>query len=374
MSVSYEKCGGCGASVGERHRPECPIACCWWWRERCAACRHCERSRQEGRVKNSPFTYTGGLEAVFSGQNVHYIGLNEYDFEPTYTDGRLTGLRANRVGPGAWHHIETSDQASDLIDLTLHRPHLTLQTGDDCVRALLESPLTPHLRVLQLGDTARSSEVALSDEDEPCEGEDTEALVRLIERLPRAAELYLNMLVPDPSRLLAATFPPPLEVLLIRTYRPFDLGVLARNESLERLGTLVLHQERGFQPLGAGFHDGFTALVNSPALDRVADLRIDIPEMDDECVRALVTSRAFEHLRRLGLRGEGFTDVGAALLAACPAARGLEVVDLSPLDSPQNPEGRRLTRQGVDALRAAGIKISPDMDISFPEDNPGQEG
>jgi hypothetical protein len=376
MSLSHEKCRGCGASLGERHSPDCRDAHCWRSRELCAACDHCKRCRREGWPEDSPFLYTGELEPVFSFENRHYIGFNldEYDYEPTFTDGRLTRLLANRVGPGAWHHIETSRQARDLIDLTLHLPHLTLQTGDDCVRALLESPLTPRLRVLQLGDTARSSEAAGVDEDGPCEGEDTEALARLVERMPRAAELYLAIDFPDLSRLLAATFPPPLEVLMIRTYRTLDLGVLARNQSLGRLGTLVLHQERGPEPLGAGFHDGFSALVNSPGLDRVADLRIDVPQLDDECVRALVTSRAFEHLRRLGLNGEGLTDAGAALLAACPAARGLEAIDLSPLALRGYPEGGGLTRQGVDALRAAGIKLSPDMDITFPEENPGQEG
>ena len=376
MPVSNKKCRGCGASLGDRHSPDCQDAYCWRSRELCVACEHCKRCRQDGWPKDSPFPYTGELEPVFYFQNRHYIGddLDEYDYEPEFTDGRLTRLRANRVGPGAWHHIETSAQVRDLIDLTLHLPHLTLQTADDCVRALLDSPLTPRLRVLQLGHTARSSEAAGVDEDFPCEGQDTGALVRLIERMPRPAELYLAIELPDLSRLLAATFPPPLDVLMLRTHTTLDLGVLARNESLEHLGTLVLHQERGSEPFGAGFHDGFSALVNSPGLDRLADLRIDVPQLDDECVRSLVTSRVFEHLRRLGLYGEGLTDAGAALLAACPAARGLEVVDLSPLALPGYPEGGGITRQGVDALRAAGIEISPDMDINFPEGDPGQEG
>jgi hypothetical protein len=342
--IEETRCCGCGATLGERHSPDCPEAICW----------HCARHPRECDLSEAwrpePYPWAGNLEWVFAAHNRHYHGmdLDEQDYWPFYEGGKLVGLRANRVGPGAWHVIETSKQARDLIDLTFAMPHLSLQTVEDCIHALLRSPLLPHLHVLQLGDTWRGWGATMDDDGASCEGEDTDALVRLIERAPRVRELYLAVLVPEPNRLLAALFPPLLEVLQVRNDKPFNLGVLARNESLQGLSTLILHQDRGDDSLQPDFHEQFAALVNAPGLAQVDGLRIDIPQVDDACCASLVTSGMLKHLKDLWLEGGGITDAGAEVLAASPEVRSLDELRIG---------SRALTERGYDALRAAGVNV-----------------
>jgi hypothetical protein len=290
------------------------------------------------------------LEVVFADYNRHYAGLalDEYDFLPTYEGGKLFGLRVNRVGPGPWHVIETSAQARDLRDLAIAMPHLSLQDCDDAVEALLHSPLLSRLQILQLGDTGRGWDMSIDEEGPMCEGEDTDALVTLVERMPRLVALYLAAWVPESSRLLAAAFPPLLKTLLVRSFEPLDLGVLARNDSVAGLETLILQQESGGTSFGAGFHERFAALVNSLALGHVGSLRLDVPEMDDACCGIIAGSRLVRQLRRVWLRGEGFTDNGAAILAAYPDIQKLEELAI---------EGPDVTEAGYAALRAAGVRL-----------------
>jgi hypothetical protein len=198
-----------------------------------------------------------------------------------------------------------------------------------------------------MGDTGRNWDARLDFDDAPAEGQDTTSLVKLVERMPRAVELYLAVHLPELNQLLAATFPPLLRTLLIRTMEPFDLGILARNESLDGLKILVLHQEQGGDSIGASFHEDFAALVNSPGFDKVQNLRLDTPELDDTCCKALVGSRILKHLRKLWLRGAGLTNAGAAVLAASSDVQGLRALTI---------EGN-LTTKGFITLRNAGVQI-----------------
>src|SRR5262245_42092274 len=331
MSVTNDtRCDGCGAGLGEPHSPSCPRAVCWRSGEGYQAC-------GRGRQSDKRFPWTGDLEAAFAFQNRYYLGwdLDDYDYWPTYQEGKLVALQVNRVGPGPWRVIETSPQALDLTELSFPLPHLSMQTCDDCVEALVDSPLLARLRVLQLGHTGRDWDAPL-DGDSLCDAEDTRALVRLVERMPRATELYLAEAAPKSARLLAATFPPPLRVLLVRSLLPLDLGVLARNESLGNLETLILRQDSIGDPAGPGFHDQFAALVDPPALDRVHTLRLEFPGLDDACCQLLVASRLPKHLRRLWLRGDGITDAGAAALPASGAVQAVGEVVLQWISAPSH--------------------------------------
>jgi hypothetical protein len=342
--IRSTKCEGCGAALGELHAPTCPRATCWHCGQEYAGCPW----KQSGLQRQFPSA--GDLEDVFANQNRHYVGLDldEFDFMPTYEGGKLVGLRSNRVGPGPWRVIETSAQARDLRDLTLAMPHLSMENCDDCVEALLHSPLLSRLQILQLGETDRGWDANLDDEGALCDGEDMEALVALVERMPRVVALYLAAAVPEPGLLLAATFPPALKTLQARSFEPLDLGVLARNDSLGGLGTLVLRKEPIGARVGEGFYAQLGALLNRAALDRLQDLRLDVPELDDVSCEILVGSRLVRQLRRLWLRGEGVTDAGAAILAACPDIQKLEELAI---------EGPDVTEAGYAALRAAGVRL-----------------
>jgi hypothetical protein len=349
-SLDKSKCDGCGVGIGECHAPGCERAFCWHCGDLLRSCGWSQR------LGGERFPWAGDLDGVFASHNRHYCGrdLDEWDFWPTYEGDKLVGLRANTVGPGPWHVIETSPQARDLAALTFPLPHLSLQTGDDCVEALLASPLLPRLRALEFGDAQGGWGRWLGGEDCLSEGKNTAALVRLVERLPRVTRLYLGHLVPEPDRLLAATFPPLLEALLVRSLVPLDLGALAGNDSLPALRRLLVHQGGVGELAGGGFHDRFRALVNAPGLDGVRGLHVNIPQVDDACCAALAASRMVKHLSGLWLAGQGLTDAGAAALAASPDVRALEELAL---------DGPNLTEAGRATLRATGVRLLEDEDI-----------
>jgi hypothetical protein len=344
VTASEERrCRGCAAGIGERHAPDCPGAICWDCGKDRQTC-ECNRSWQDKR-----FLFAGALEHVFAFHNRHYVDLG-YDFLPAFKEGKLVGLEVNRVGPGAWSVIETSQQARDISDLTFRVPHLSLQTGDDCVHALLNSPLLPQLEVLELGDMERGWGAWMDDDHLfPCDVKDTASLVRLIELAPRLEELYLAADVSEPSKLLAARFPPLLKLLQISPFRPLDLSVLAQNQSLGSLEMLILHEDRDPADVAqTDFHEQFAALVNASGFESIENLRIDMPQLDDACCEALVKSAMLKRLQGLWLEGEGITDAGAATLAASPEVRSLEEVRLG---------GDGLTEQGYETLLTAGVQI-----------------
>ncbi len=338
------KCHGCGAGLGEKHSKECTQAICWHCGHPCIVC-GCPR------LGDYPYPWTGDLECVFADENRRYVGMDfdEFQFWPHYKAGKLVGLRVNRVGPGPWRVIETSSQARGVTELTMPMPHLCMLTADDCVEALLDSPVLPRLQVLQLGETRLGWDGWLGDDEAPCEGERSDALARLVERMRRVRTLRLAALTPEPNKVLAAAFPPLLETLLVRTLRPFDLSVLARNDSLGRLKSLVLHQERLGDDAGGKIAAQFGSLVNSPGLDGVQEeLYIHMLHIDDKCCKALAASRMLKHLQRVALWGKGLTDAGLAVLAASPEVRAMGKVAVG---------GPNVTEQGRAALRAAGVPV-----------------
>jgi hypothetical protein len=305
--------------------------------------------------------WCGSLEGVFAHQNQRYCGLflDEWDFAPTYEDGRLVELRANKLDPDTLRAIQQSPQANDLRDLTIALPHLSEQTPEAYVETLLGSPLRLRLEVLQVGNADRAFEAPLDPWD-LSELADLRPLVRLVEQMPQLRELYLGLSAEDVSNLLSARFSPQLRTLAISTQGRLDPMPIAENESLQGVRTLVLNQTDLGQPLdaqaqenlpalvGAKFHEHFRALANATALDHLKDLRIEMHEVDDTCCDILVASRVIRHLRRLYLRGQGITDAGAATLAASPEVKALEELYLG---------GAALTERGYAGLSAAGIGV-----------------
>jgi hypothetical protein len=158
-------------------------------------------------------------------------------------------------------------------------------------------------------------------------------------------------------------FPPLLKHLQISTLflqisisefsEPLDVSVLAQNQYLGGLETLILHEDRppslnGDDWSQTDFREQFAALVNAPGFERLEDLRLDMPQLNDACCEALVKSTMLKRLRRLWLAGKGITDVGAATLATSQEIRSLEELRLG---------GDGLTEQGYETLRAAGVQV-----------------
>jgi hypothetical protein len=297
------------------------------------------------------FPWTGDLEEVFNHEeNTFHVGLIDVldlDFTPSYKNGKLVRLVANKVGDWTWRKIETSPQARDLSDLAFELPNLNQQTWDDCVAALRGSPLVPGLRVLQLGRMARGWNEC--HHEDAGEIERTDALVNLLENALWVDELYLAL--SDVSdRLLCAQFGKTLKVLQMSAYGHINMGALTENDSLTNVNTLILHQS--WRRNAGTDRDEFAALVNSANLDNVQDLHIAMEQLDDACCEVLTTSRKLPHLSRLWLHGDGITDIGAVTLVSCPHMQSLRELHV---------DGSRLMEKGHEAIRAAGLKFAIDV-------------
>ncbi len=203
--------------------------------------------------------------------------------------------------------------------------------------------------------------------------------VELAEKMPRLEELHLLCKEYDVKKLFSSRKLTRLRVLRIyhlgvrradqqegRRYE-YPLDVLAKNRTFGNLTHLLFHPhhaeyhpdyfEKGprpsFLPLGQ-----VRALVRSPHLRKLTHLQLRLSNMGDEGCAELVRSGILGRLKWLDLRHGCVTDKGADTLAACPDLPRLEHLDLS---------RNALTKKGIAALRATGVKLRADNQLTDAE-------
>src|SRR5262249_45282279 len=124
---------------------------------------------------------------------------------------------------------------------------------------------------------------------------------------------------------------------IFRHYHGLDypLEALADNHALSRLTHLLCypHSGCGYDPDTDRFdvaldREDLRALVTSPHLAALTRLQIRSCSGGDEMIEDVVSSGILKRLDVLDLRHSRVTDAGACLLAACPDARRLKVLDL----------------------------------------------
>jgi hypothetical protein len=155
----------------------------------------------------------------------------------------------------------------------------------------------------------------------------------------------------------------------------YALEPLASNPALGRLTHLLIFPHsfaRSFNPAHLGTEDWIYArgdagpalnrdnvrgVVTSPHLTSLTHLQLRCCNGGDAMIADIVASGVLKRLKFLDLRHGHVSDEGAQLLASCPDARNLEVLDLT---------NNRLTEAGVAALRTAGVPVRADRQQGAP--------
>ncbi len=235
---------------------------------------------------------------------------------------------------------------------------------------LAHYPAVRNLRLFQYGREVDP------EEDSYHSGTQFDRLAPLVERMPRLEELYLFGHIrrsPDDLADLGRTVSlPTLTNLRVFQYYHglvYPLEELAENPALGRLTHLLcfphsfaaeFDQRVNRWAETAISPDGVRAVVTSPHLASLTHLQLRCCDGGDALIAAVVESGVLGRLKMLDLRHGHVTDEGARLLARCPDAVRLDVLDLT---------NNRLTEAGVDALRAAGVRVRADRQQTEPFDD-----
>jgi uncharacterized protein (TIGR02996 family) len=220
------------------------------------------------------------------------------------------------------------------------REHLALfeLIGSPCLRAL---------RVFRLGD--EESDEGWADCHCYAPG-----LEHVVAAMPRVEELHLLCKNYNPRKLFGLHNLDHLRVLQAYHLDDYPVAILAKNPALGNLTHLWFHPHFfGSYREGDGYlpYRQLAALVGSPYLKKLVNLRFRLSSAGDRGVRLLIESGFLARLRVLDLRHGCVTDAGARLLADCPATRRLDLLDL----------GRnQLTAEGVALLQGLGIAVRCD--------------
>jgi uncharacterized protein (TIGR02996 family) len=238
------------------------------------------------------------------------------------------------------------------------------------VEILAHYPILSNIRFFQYGREADP------EEDTYDVGTQFERLAPLVERMPRLEELSIFGHIygreagrPDLSRIVSLWALTNLRVFRHYHGHVYPLEVLAANPALGRLTHLLCfpHSFAGeYDPDLRRItntvinRDNVRAVATSPHLPALTHLQLRCCSGGDATIEDIVGSGILKRLRSLDLRHGHVTDAGARLLADCPDARNLEVLDLI---------NNRLTPQGIAALQAAGVRVRADRQQEPPFDN-----
>jgi uncharacterized protein (TIGR02996 family) len=231
-----------------------------------------------------------------------------------------------------------------------------------------------NLRIFQYGQEADP------EEDTYWSGAQFHRLAPLIERMPRLEGLHIfghiymdDEMWEDMHRILSLPTLTNLRVYQHYHGTTYALEPLATNPALGRLTHLMLFPHsfaRFFNPDHLGTNDwlgtregpalnrdNVRAIFTSPHLTSLTHLQLRCCNGGDAMIGDIVMSRLLKRLKMLDLRHGHVTDEGARLLASCPDAKNLEILDLT---------NNRLSEAGVSALRAVGVPVRADRQQNAP--------
>jgi uncharacterized protein (TIGR02996 family) len=211
------------------------------------------------------------------------------------------------------------------------------------IGALACSSYLTNIRVLQLGIPEKPAVI----HDLAAVG--SEPLFAFLSILPRLEELFLHVDFDPPHGLFDLETLSHLRILTVDMSLPdAEIWNLADCPNAAGLSALTL---QGVSP------DGLRGLLRHDRLPRLTRLNLYRSSDPNELCRLIAQSSLASRLKFLGLanfphdnRGR-LSSRGVALLAACPALRNLEMLDIS---------HTQVGRSGLAALRAAGIPFQAD--------------
>jgi uncharacterized protein (TIGR02996 family) len=210
-------------------------------------------------------------------------------------------------------------------------------------------PYFANLRVFQFGWTSNEEygdfchfQCHLDDTDVP----------ELVKRMPRLEELYVFASGTGAGKLFGSKTLSHLRVLQVYHNWNYPLEKLAANPALSRLTHLLLHPKAqgawtaGVEPYIT--RAGVRAVLRSPHLKNLTQLRLRLTDLGDEGCRDIVLSGILKRLKMLDLRHGCVSDEGARTLAACADLKNLELLELS---------RNEMTDQGIATLKATGVVV-----------------
>jgi uncharacterized protein (TIGR02996 family) len=217
------------------------------------------------------------------------------------------------------------------------------ETENPTLYPLQGSNYLGNVRVFQLGELYEDSQYG-----GPSCHTNGEGVMDLVKKMPLLEELYLMAHHVDTDRLFSLKTLTHLRILEVDHLHHYPLERLARNPALGQLTQLRFH------PHGLD-HDeayirlpGLRALIRSPHLRSLTQLRLCLSDMGDKGCEEIVNSGFLKRLKVLDLSHGCITDEGARLLAACPDLGHLELLNLN---------YNALTQKGINALKAVGIPV-----------------
>jgi uncharacterized protein (TIGR02996 family) len=173
----------------------------------------------------------------------------------------------------------------------------------------------------------------------------------LVRQMPNLEELYLLCNRFDTGKVFSLPMPR-LRVIQVYHATRYPLDKLANNASLGTLTHLLCHPhalDPSDNPQAYIRLAGLRAICRSRHLRSLTHLRLRIADFGDDGIAEIIDSGLIKRLKVLDLRHGVVTDKGAQLLAACPDARNLDLIEL---------RYNTLTANGVAALKRAGLKFA----------------
>jgi uncharacterized protein (TIGR02996 family) len=292
----------------------------------------------------------------------------EMEFRHTWARGWLDSFECDNLGVGMARKLGRAPAARLLRALVCRGDEsaavFRYAAGPDVpdgrgwfrpCEVLAHYPAVANVRVFQYGREADP------EEDRYWSGTQFDRLAPLVGRMPRLEELSVFGHIygreagrPDLSALFSSPTLGNLRLLRYYHGHTYPLEALAANPALGRLTHLLCFPHSFAREIDrrtvrtAIGRAGVRAIVTSPHLTALTHLQLRCCDGGDPMVEDIVASGVLRRLKVLDLRHGHVTDRGARLLASCPEARNLEVLDLI---------NNRLTPSGVAALRRARVPV-----------------
>jgi uncharacterized protein (TIGR02996 family) len=245
------------------------------------------------------------------------------------------------------------EPGEELIPTSL--THLeTLEISAAVHEALKTWPGLANLRAFQLGWTSNE------EYGERCNFQCHESgrkVHELVAKMPRLEELYLFLHRVNNGVLFSLPMPH-LRVLQIYHSLDYPLEKLAENATLTKLTHLLFHPH-AFENEVSLTLNGLKAIARSPHLKSLTHLRLRLTTFGDEGIQEIIDSGLIERLKVLDLRHGRVTSEGAWLLAAHPATKKLQLLDLS---------RNELGTSEIAALQATGVPLNSQHQHESTED------
>jgi uncharacterized protein (TIGR02996 family) len=281
--------------------------------------------------------WLGGMEVLFDriGYAEYVLGIESFRYDRnryTFTRGWLDTLHLDQLTPEVVEAIAACPSAL-LRELGIN--------GDE-----YENPGLDRLPGLPSLGTLRAFRLGV--EDGPCRVEG-HGVAPALRKMPRLEDLRLYTGSSELGEVFALPLPH-LRTLIVHHQDNYPLDVLGDNPAMTNLVTLdcFAHALRPDDDEPYIRSEPFCRFARSPHLRSLTDLSVNVHDIGDAGVTALIESGLLRRLQTLDLWSGNISDVGARALAASGQLAGLKHLCLTE---------NYLSDEGIALLRATGVPL-----------------